>query len=421
MKLKFSIGIVLLMTICGLEKAAAQNNNSPYSLLGLGDIEKSTFDRGTGMGHTGIALATDSVNRYLYHSNPAAFSGLQNEWFHVEIAARYKGVNYSGTPITSASANQSSDLQFKKLAIAMKLKPRWGVSVGLLPFSSSNYSFYSTKYLGGTNASYPVYKEGTGSVNQFYLTNSFKLSEKLSIGLQTSFLFGSLTRVETEETGIPDSTIATTNNIAVASFYFKGGVQYNTRITKRWSLFAGATASLKSPIKATSTVTTVDGNTVIKNTATTKNDYFNLPLMVAGGLAAKLDRKYVFAVDYNYQGWDGMSASGYQLVNSNKIAAGFEYKNNRSFRELYYEKYFLQAGAFYSNSYLKVYGQQINDYGITFGGGFNSAKSNLALSMSLEIGQRGTTKSGLIKENYTQFNLTVAYRDFWFVKVKRYD
>jgi len=85
------------------------------------------------------------------------------------------------------------------------------------------------------------------------------------------------------------------------------------------------------------------------------------------------------------------------------------------------KKYFLQTGAYYSNSYLKIYGQQLQDYGITFGAGFNAKRSQLAYQFSLEIGKRGTTQNNLIRENYVQAGITLLYRDFWFTKVKRFN
>jgi hypothetical protein len=87
---------------------------------------------------------------------------------------------------------------------------------------------------------------------------------------------------------------------------------------------------------------------------------------------------------------------------------------------LTFEKYFLQSGLFYNNSYLILNSQQINGYGGTIGGGFNSLKG-LSMTGTLEIGQRGTIAHGLIKENYLQFTLGISYRDFWYTKIKRYD
>jgi hypothetical protein len=87
-----------------------------------------------------------------------------------------------------------------------------------------------------------------------------------------------------------------------------------------------------------------------------------------------------------------------------------------------FEKYFLQTGFFYNNSYLRISGQQLTDMGATFGAGVQLARSGLGLQGALEIGQRGTTDNGLIKEKYTQFSFTLSYRDFWLSrKMKKYN
>ncbi|MFX8393340.1 hypothetical protein ABTL67_19750, partial [Acinetobacter baumannii] len=61
--------------------AKAQNNNSPYSIVGIGDIEQSYFDRTTGMASTGVAL---SSNRFVYTANPAANAALDFHYFSIE-------------------------------------------------------------------------------------------------------------------------------------------------------------------------------------------------------------------------------------------------------------------------------------------------------------------------------------------------
>jgi hypothetical protein len=104
---------------------------------------------------------------------------------------------------------------------------------------------------------------------------------------------------------------------------------------------------------------------------------------------------------------------------------GGEYSKKGNYLNQSYEKYFLQTGFFYNNSYLKIAGEQLQDYGITFGAGTELSRmllSGLAIQGALEIGQRGTTRNGLIQETYTQFNVTLSYRDFWFSrKMKKYE
>src|ERR1700755_1188305 len=100
-----AIFLFVLCLSCTIMAAHAQNNTSPYSIIGIGDIEKSAFDRTSGMGHAGIAL---SSNRFLFQANPASYSALDEHFFHFEVSSRYKSVGYSGTPITDPTQSQSS-------------------------------------------------------------------------------------------------------------------------------------------------------------------------------------------------------------------------------------------------------------------------------------------------------------------------
>lgn len=397
----------------------AQNNSSPYSIIGIGDIERSTFDRTSGMGNTGIALYG---GRYFYQANPASFSNLDDHLFHIELATRFKAVTYAGQAITSNTSNQSSDLQFKKIAVAIKVKSRWAISAGLIPFSTSSYSFLSKKTLGGGGSDLSAYYEGSGSINQFYLANSFKISNSFSIGLQTGYLFGQQTQKETILTNISDSTLTTIRNIFISNPYLKFGLQYHVKINQKWSVATGATGSVKTKLRANYSLLVKDGNTILIDNQQYQNNYFTLPITYAGGLAATLKNKYTFAADYNFQSWNDQhyNGVGYALVNSSRYSIGFEYSHKSKYRDFVFEKYFLQSGIFYNDSYLKISGQQLNDVGGTIGAGFNSLKG-LSLMAALEVGKRGTTNNGLIRENYTQISLTLSYRDFWYTKIKRYD
>ena len=94
--------------------------------------------------------------------------------------------------------------------------------------------------------------------------------------------------------------------------------------------------------------------------------------MYSGGIAALLNNKYTLAVDYSYQGWRDLKYQGlsYELVNSNKISAGFEYANKVKLRDGgFFERSFLQAGLYYDESYLKINGKQLTSYGLTLGAG----------------------------------------------------
>ena len=61
-----------------------------------------------------------------------------------------------------------------------------------------------------------------------------------------------------------------------------------------------------------------------------------------------------------------------------------------------YEKYYLQAGAYYSNNYLVVNGYQLKAAGFTFGIG-SCTKRGLGYQFNVQVGHRGTTNYGLLK------------------------
>jgi hypothetical protein len=77
-----------------------------------------------------------------------------------------------------------------------------------------------------------------------------------------------------------------------------------------------------------------------------------------------------------------------------------------------------RVGIKYINSYLSLFGNDINEYGISFGFGFPIKRSQTELDLSFEIGRRGTTKDGLIQENYVNIIFGVSIDEHWFHKRK---
>ena len=422
--------IIICLCVFFALSVKAQNNNSPYSIIGIGDIESSSFDRTSGMGNTGVALWG---TRSIYQDNPGSYARLKNDTlngvpttsFIIEIGARYNGVTYSGNPITNSTDNNSSDLQFKKIVFAIKLRPKWAFSLGLLPYSSNNYSFFQTQQIVG--GSVPSYVQGSGNTSQFYIANSFAVNKHLSFGIHTALIFGQFGQVQTiSAVNQSDSVLTTNTNYSVHAPYIKFGVQYNTDITSKLNVAAGATMALQSKLNGLYDLSVLNGNSTIKTEDTTVNNYFTIPVSYKGGLAATYAQKYTFAADYSFQPWGNLNQKdpgsnlGYKLVNSQRFSIGGQYSNKVTFpNKVVFEKYFLQGGFYYNNSYLEVNGTQINDVGGSIGAGFNTLKG-LGISGALTIGSRGTTNMNLVKENYTRFNITISYHDFWLTAKKKY-
>src|ERR1035437_4192466 len=98
------------------------------------------------MAKRGIAYRN---NTYITLNNPASLSYLQSQLFYVELSSRAKFVTYSGKNLTTNLTGK--DFSVEKLSLGIRINKWWGSSVGLMPFSTSNYAFSGTKNLQGTD------------------------------------------------------------------------------------------------------------------------------------------------------------------------------------------------------------------------------------------------------------------------------
>ena len=77
-----------------------------------------------------------------------------------------------------------------------------------------------------------------------------------------------------------------------------------------------------------------------------------------------------------------------------------------------------RAGIRYEDTGIMIRNESINDFGISFGLGLPVGRSLSNLNVGFEFGKRGTTDSGLIKENYANFHISLSLNDKWFIKRK---
>ena len=406
----FHITILLL----GLPLASlAQVNSSPYSVLGIGDIENSSFNRYTGMASAGVAL---SDSRYINNSNAASLTGLIPRFYSFELSERYKQVLYTGGGVQPPN-NQTSDFQMRRLALATKITKRWGSSIGLNPFSSSNYSFSSFKVIQGTLQSLATNYQGTGGVNQVYWANGYRITKNTSIGINSSILFGSLTQTENLESSGTTGTLVTTKNTFLHNYYFNFSLLTKLKLNKHWLSTYGITFTPQTALQSTATVNLTDSSSgaTIK-AGTPVYGYFTLPMGVNAGIALIKDNKYTFTINAQTQGWGSLNYSGqnYQLVNSSRVSIGFQSSSLlKNYFNQDYEKGFFQLGLYGGNSYLKINNEQLTDFGASVGYGRNSFRSSLGWVAALEVVRQGSTNTSVLSQNYINLTITLSYLDFF--------
>ena len=416
--------LIAVLAVSSL-RLMAQNNNLPYSQLGLGTLDEGFYNRTTGLAGTGIAYRS---NRFLINNNPASFSGLTDQYFTMETALRGQYITYAGSQVNVAST-ESADITFRKLILGIKLTHHWGSSIGILPYSTQNYEFAVPYNIAGTTIQIADhYYQGHGSINRAYWANSYEFFHHLSIGVDASYIFGQLNQNDIiQQSGTGSTLVSTTNNTNLNNLYLTYGMQLYGRLGKNWNYSIGGTYSQKASLLAASTKQVINNDSITLQYIQNQEGYMYLPEAWGVGIALTNKGRYTFVADYRYQNWNGVAATnayegqGYTVANSERGSIGFEVSKQKTYFKTRVELSYLQAGLYYENSYLQVNGKQIKDYGVTAGFGVNSLKSPLAYSIVFQYGVTGTTDNELIRQNYAAITFLVNFGQVWFTRGKKFD
>jgi long-subunit fatty acid transport protein len=170
----------------------------------------------------------------------------------------------------------------------------------------------------------------------------------------------------------------------------------------------------------------VDGNIeyVLDTVVYTPSAKGSLVIPPSAGIGAVIEKKdsWLIGFDANWQNWKNFTAFGVNdsLIDSWNIALGGEYTPNFTSISGYWKRVTYRSGFRYEQTYLKLNGQPINEFGISFGLGLPLPRTLTTIDLSVEFGKTGTTAHNLIQENFINFTMGVSLYERWFVK-RKYD
>ncbi len=398
----------------------AQNLTSPYSILGIGDLETKDYGKFFGMASTSLALRSTS---FINLSNPASLTALDPKMLNIDMNSRWRSSSFQ-YPIGDSFTSSYNDAAIRRLSLTFRPGDQWGFSFGIKPYSTVNYQIEEKLNAGSgglTNISKKV--TGSGGINQVYLTNAFRIGKHLSAGLTISYLFGSLTR----------NTLYTQEDLALnimrneyevlKGVQFQGGLQYTIATGSYLKHTLGLVVS--SPTSLTGRLETdyTDNDTLLQSTVK-DSEGFKLPLQWGLGYALEIDDAITIAADYNSYNWEKLKLDypGAYLHQAQRFSLGFQYVTRKRMQGQMREKVFIQAGIAYEQGYIAIKGQQINDLSATAGIGSNLTRL-INVYLGIEVGSKGNTSLGQIKEKYTQISAGVTLKEFWHntKKMRLYD
>jgi len=396
--------------------AQAQNStSSPFSILGIGEIESRDFGRTTGMGSVGIGLQSEN---FLNRCNPAGLSGIDTLRFILDVSAGLKLSDFS----TSARNGRTVDFTFKSLAIGVRLTKKWTSSVGLSPYSNVGYQLSRQQEIPGTTEKNYIVFSGNGGINSFYWANAYEIFRGLSLGITSSYIFGNCTHSEEGD------IFVIKNTYQVNKLNFDFGAQYSQWFGEHTNITVGGIYGYESkmPIEHRRMITT--GNSIELNQR--KPDLKSyIPEMYGAGFSFLRNKKaaeWVFAADYKYQNWsvNNMRYKTLTYTDSHIYSAGFQITPNKTRPESYIQTMRFHLGACYNKSYLKVHGYQMEDFSVSLGVGlpiFNIYRGTESyVNIAVNVGEAATGKRGGITERYVLLTVNLSLIERWFAP-RRWD
>ncbi|MCD6113119.1 MAG: hypothetical protein J7J86_07630 [Bacteroidales bacterium] len=415
--------ISFLLVLFSLNLSAQINFDSPYSRFGIGDIQNNSNTYNASIGGLGIAIKNPNFVNSL---NPASYTAFDSVSFVFQGGISFNLVQLKTTTLSV----KSNHITLNHLLFGFPITRWWKGSFGLVPFSNVGYKINTFKTYDEIGEIEYLYK-GTGGINKCFIGNAFKIYKNLSVGFNTSYLFGTINKYN--DVFFPDTSnffnTRIEKSIIYKGFYFNFGLQYEKTIKKDFLLSTGIIYSNSTNINASKSELAetflYGGNDVVLvkdtiNYVSNCDGNVKLPTSYGIGFAFSKKDKWMVGIDYKFQNWGKYKSynSSDSLENSMQLSVGMEFFPDKRDYSKYWRTVGYRFGFKYSNTYLELNNNQLNDIALSVGLGFPIKRSKSTINVAAEIGKRGTTADNLIRENYFKISLSFAIYENWFYKRK---
>ena len=426
------LAVFLIIGVSVSAQEGAYGAYSPYSIFGLGELEKEGSAYNKSMGGTGIATRN---RRFINYTNPAAVTARDTLAFMADFGLEQKNTLYRQGNLTSAN----NTFNIHNFVMTFPIYRSSAFMVGITPFSDVGYDFSSVEtdpdIIGHTgNISYDSY--GTGSVYQVFAGAGVTLWKRLSLGAEAIYYFGNIDKVTNMDySNSSYRSVNSGNDLMVRGTTGKFGLQYEQKLGGDVSMIVGATYRLSTSLKGTAlTYRYANQDSVTDTLKYQENDLRKAGLKFADelgvGISIKGGEKWTAEFNYLRSDWRNSgfdSANGFSVKSdtetfssavSQSFRAGFEIVPNRNDIRYYLRKCAYRAGVYYDQSYYRLNGNSVNSMGITLGVTLPVFRLYNGLTLGVDLGQRASTRNNMIRERYATFVVGFNIHDIWFQKVQ---
>lgn len=433
-EIKKRIGLLFTLSfyLCLNHAFSQSQTNSPYSRFGLGDINAPALPQNFALGGGGFALQSKS---FFNINNPASYSTFNLQSIDSSLIVFEAGVNSLTRQMQSATQKNlysTASLGYVTFGLPLSKIRGLGMGFGFMPYSTTGYTVL--KQASITDVGGVKYKFiGEGGIHKAFWGLGYQ-SSGFSFGGNVSYMFGHIIKEKRVLFDNLTSALSTkvVNQIDIGDFAFDLGAQYKTNFGS-WKLGLGAVYGLETELQSKRQFLTttyfqnkdIDTISIINETGSVV-----LPSTYGGGIVLENTKGWLFSIDYQATQWADFKSFGASdsLLNRNQFSFGFQRLPGAADSKEYWKTIQYRAGFRYAQSQLNFNGKQLEELGITFGGGFPLKFATVRrgrmivyssfLNAAVEMGQRGTSENNPIKENYINARIGITINDRWFDKPK---
>ncbi len=419
MKISKLIFGIIAFQILGVAAVYAQNGTmTPYSRYGYGILSDNASGAQRTMGGVGYAM---NSGRQINVMNPASYAAIDSLTFLFDMGFDITNLWQKETVDGQQLSDQRTGAGLSYITMQFPIGRRMGMSVGLLPYSSVGYAFGSSIDNGATS------RQGSGSINELYVGVAGRLFKGLSLGVNVAYMFGTTFNDSYAYTNSGSSTLFE-REFEVADWRVDIGLHYNFNVSPKNRVNLGLVYSPKKDFHGNAVTYAYDVNQEIAPIETDKMKLagnFSMAESWGAGIGWEWDGRLYTELDFTYQPWsktkyqgvmqDGPSA---QLNDRYKGALGVQF--TPKLRGNYFESIQYRVGGFYNRDYLRVMGNNVNEYGATLGFGLPVPSLKTIINVGLEWKHRQANPNPLIKENYLCVTFGFNINELWFRPSKIY-
>ena len=399
-----------LLLICFYANAQ-EGAFSPYSFYGLGlkSFKGTVENRSMG----GISVMSDSIHLNL--RNPAAYADL-------EYTAFTGGLTYNTITLNNDSAeDQNTITTVDYFGVGIPIN-KLSVGFGIKPFTSVGYDINETLDDGQRNF------EGRGGMNDVYFSAGYKLTDRLNIGATASYKFGDIENRTVIRQNQIQFRSREFNNTDMSSFNVNLGAQYDYKLNEKYDLRASLTyrPGFDVGIENSKNLAVItfrnDGSEVVVNDQDTEliDTSVEIPTRLGLGLGIGQERKWGIGVEYVYESepdftnmpFNNTDNLAYEATSSFKLGGFYVPRYNDP--QKYYNRVNYRLGLRYNQLALSLGGEQVEEYGITFGVGLPAGRIFTNANLGVEYGFRGKVSNNLVEEEFLSLFLSFSFNDLWF-------